>query len=75
MSQLHHTPIVVAPYATNVLDLVGRQGLCTPDGRKIEVKRSMIDFMCEVEGEKVFITPSNLVASRFLNSYEVGTMA
>lgn len=68
-----HCPINVSPFATNVLDLVGRQGLCTPDGRAISVSRSSSDFVVRVEGEAPFTTPDNIVASRFLNSFEVGT--
>lgn len=67
----NHRPINVAPYATNVLDLVGRN-LCTPDGRKVKIGRAAIDFVIQVDGERPFSTPDNIVASRFLNSFEVG---
>lgn len=69
----HHL-INVSPFATNALDLVGRKDLQTPDGRAITVKRSMADFVIVVDGEsKPFVTDDNITASRYLNSFEVGT--
>lgn len=69
-----HHPINVSPFATNVLDLVGRSDLFTPNGIKVTVKRDMMDFVVIIGDERMYCGNDNLSASYTLNQFEVGVM-
>lgn len=66
------SPIRVSPYATNVLDLVGREDLVTRSGIPVTVRRDMYGFFILDIGKLHLETPDNLEASFILNSHETG---
>lgn len=72
MTTFVHRPINFAPYATNVLDCVGREDLFTPDGRKVTIARYGMGFQIHVLGDAPYYTDNNLSASYYLNMREVG---
>lgn len=67
-----HHKINVSPFATNVLDLVGRTDLVTPTGIKVTVTRDMLDFVVTIGDERMYCGGDNLSASYTLNQFEVG---
>jgi hypothetical protein len=62
--------INVSPFATNVLDLIGKE-LVNSNGDSVLVKNCFNGFNVVVNGESKIICDDNLVVSRFLNSMEV----
>lgn len=67
-----HRTINFSPYATNVLDCVGRKDLVTPDGTPIEIRLDPCGFSILGRGAQLAGDLSNLGASYWLNSHEVG---
>lgn len=61
-----------SPFASNVLDYVGREDLCTVGGAKVTIKRPGMSFEISIEGESKYVTDSNLDASSYLNRKQVG---
>ena len=62
--------INVSPFATNVLDLIGKE-LVNSNGDSVLVKNCFNGFNVVVNGESKIICDDNLTVSRFLNSMEV----
>jgi hypothetical protein len=62
--------INVSPFATNVLDLIGKE-LVNSNGDSVLVKNCFNGFNVLVNGESKFICNDNLDVSRFLNTMEV----
>ncbi len=70
---MHHE-INFGPFATNVLDSVGRKDLCTSDGQKVEIRHYCPSgFTIYIGRAKVCEYVDNLQASYILNMAQVGT--
>ena len=63
--------INVSPFATNVLDLIGRNDLSTYDKRRVTVESNYPDFTLTI-GSQTITAHSNLDASYILNSACIG---
>jgi len=59
--------INVSPFATNVLDLVGKD-LMTMDGYPVTVSRDGMDFVVKINGSKHYQAADNLNVSYCLNT-------
>jgi hypothetical protein len=64
--------IIVSPFSTNVIDLIGLDYLFTPDGSTIKVEKPMLEFCIYLDGELSLKTSGNLEASAHLNKLECG---
>ena len=62
--------IIVGPFWTNVIDLVGRDDLVTKNGGKITIIHGY-RFTVLVDGKEIYYGDDNLQASAALNSVEV----
>ena len=63
--------VVWSPFATNILDVVGKD-LCTPDGQIARLERRGMAFALLVDGEVVFATESNVQMSYRMNTLNIG---
>lgn len=71
MPEFHR--ITVGAFWTNVLDLVGKEGLVTRSGEPVTITRSGSGaFIIQVGNIKRYESDSNSEASFILNSWEVG---
>ena len=61
-----------SPYATNVLDWIGRPGLFAKNGDSVMVNRSGGGFIIYVNGVEIVKTDYNTAASFELNRRQVG---
>ncbi len=75
MTDKTHHPLNFSPFATNVLDCVGRADLLTRDGRAVRIENHVRGFEIYLDGKLECETPINTSASYFLNSLEVGVLA
>jgi hypothetical protein len=60
-----------SPFATNVIDCIGRNDLITQDGRLVSILRNMTEFVIIIDGE-IHRTKDNVTASKILNDCPVG---
>lgn len=68
-----HRLITFHPLRENVLDYIGAEGLKTPGGELVKIRRAgHIDFVIEINGTEAFRHDDNLQISAFLNQNEVG---
>lgn len=67
-----HAVINVSPFATNVLDLVGRDDLQIPSGHVVSISRHGTHFVVSIGGTRLLESDDNIAVSNFLNRHEVG---
>ena len=60
-----------SPYACNVLDYVGRDGLVTANNQPVKIQHLTAGFVITIDYNQ-FTPMSNLDASYLLNSWQVG---
>lgn len=66
-----YVPMVWHPWRNNPLDYIGAK-LVTDDGRRVELTRSVRDFIVTVDGVEVLRTMNNDTTCSILAVYEVG---
>jgi len=69
--EMTHYPINFSPFATNVLDVIERNDLFTPNGTHVTIRRASYGFVIDI-GQKHYETNDNLQASYILNIHETG---
>ena len=67
------TEINVGPFATNVLDLIGREDLETEKGATVRVSQIDTSFFIQIGLTEPYSTTSNIAASYYLNHFPIGT--